>query len=118
MAKFKKGDRVRLMVDQDDSDAGQVGTVLSVSDFPWVEFDTPTRYECTAFGQGREGFCDCIVQRDLQLLPDPEKEKEALLLALEQAVARVEIANAEGDHILSAWLPEAKAAIAAARGAT
>lgn len=31
--------------------------------------------------------------------------------SLRYAVARVEIANAEGDQILSAWLPEARAAI-------
>ena len=31
---------------------------------------------------------------------------------LELAVSRVELANAEGNPILSAWLPEAKAALA------
>lgn len=39
-----------------------------------------------------------------------------MLAALQQAVARVELANAEGDQILSAWLPEARAAIAKAEG--
>jgi hypothetical protein len=37
-----------------------------------------------------------------------------LLQALQAAVARVEIAAAEGDPILSAWLPSARAAIAKA----
>lgn len=39
-----------------------------------------------------------------------------LLLALEQSVARVELANAEGNPILSGWLLEAKQAIAKAKG--
>jgi len=37
-----------------------------------------------------------------------------LLLSLQQAVARVELANDEGNPILSAWLPEARKAIALA----
>jgi hypothetical protein len=40
-----------------------------------------------------------------------------LLSALEAAVARVQIANEEGDPILSAWLPDALSAIAKAKGA-
>ncbi len=40
---------------------------------------------------------------------------EDLLINLEAAVARVEIANAEGDPIMSAWLPGARAAIARAK---
>ena len=39
-----------------------------------------------------------------------------LLEALEAAVARVQIANEEGDNILSAWLPDAISAIAKAKG--
>lgn len=35
-----------------------------------------------------------------------------LLAALREAVARVILANAEGDLILSAWLPEAQAILA------
>jgi len=38
-----------------------------------------------------------------------------LLEILEAAVSRVKLANTEGDTILSAWLPEAEEAIAAAR---
>jgi len=38
-------------------------------------------------------------------------EKADLLRMLKQAVARIHIANAEGDPILSAWLPDAEAAI-------
>jgi len=40
----------------------------------------------------------------------------ALLEALQVAVLRVELANKEGDPILSAWLPEARQAIAQATG--
>jgi hypothetical protein len=39
-----------------------------------------------------------------------------MLEALKFAVARVRVANAEGDPILSAWLPGADAAIAKAEG--
>jgi hypothetical protein len=39
-----------------------------------------------------------------------------LLDMLKAAVARVELANSEGDPILSAWLPEARAAISKAQG--
>lgn len=39
-----------------------------------------------------------------------------LVRALEQAVARAQTANLEGDAILSAWLPGALAALARARG--
>lgn len=46
------------------------------------------------------------------------KSAPDLLDSLKAAVARVEIANAEGNPILSAWLPDAKALIAHADGAT
>ena len=39
-----------------------------------------------------------------------------LVEALQAAVARIEVANKEGDPILSAWLPDARAALAKARG--
>jgi len=39
-----------------------------------------------------------------------------LLEILKSAVARIEIANEEGDRILSAWLPDARAAISKAEG--
>ena len=39
-----------------------------------------------------------------------------LLDTLEAAIGRIEIANAEGDPILSAWLPDAKATVARAKG--
>lgn len=41
---------------------------------------------------------------------------DAMREALEAAVARVELANAEGNSIMSAWLPDAKAALALAKG--
>jgi len=39
-----------------------------------------------------------------------------LLDVLQAAMARIELANAEGDPILSAWIPEARAAVARALG--
>lgn len=45
-----------------------------------------------------------------------EKAAPDLLAALQFAVTRIEIANAEGNPILSAWLPDAKALIAKATG--
>jgi len=41
---------------------------------------------------------------------------DAMREALEQAIARIELANREGDPIMSAWLPDAKAALALAKG--
>ena len=41
---------------------------------------------------------------------------DELLDSLCAAVARIELANQEGESILSAWLPDAKAAIAKAKG--
>ncbi len=40
-----------------------------------------------------------------------EREKADLVDLLRAAVARIELANAEGDDILSAWLPDAKATL-------
>lgn len=45
-----------------------------------------------------------------------EQAAPELLTLLEFAAARVTLANEEGDPILLAWLPEARAAIAKARG--
>jgi hypothetical protein len=57
-------------------------------------------YECEA--AGFDG------QATIEALPD-------LLTGLRAAVARVQIANAEGNPILSAWLPDALAALARCR---
>jgi len=40
---------------------------------------------------------------------------DELITHLEHAILRVEMAHADGDDILSAWLPRARAAIARAR---
>ena len=58
------------------------------------------------------------------VLPQEEALANARLIAaapdlldlLLAAVSRVELANAEGDPILSAWLPDARAAITQATG--
>lgn len=45
-----------------------------------------------------------------------EEAFDAMKEALEQAIARIEVANQEGNPIMSAWLPDAKAALALAKG--
>ncbi len=45
-----------------------------------------------------------------------KKQEAKLLDVLRAAVARVELANAEGDPILSAWLPGAKDLLAQVPG--
>ena len=47
--------------------------------------------------------------------PSAARTSLALLEALETAVARIELANQQGDPILSAWLPGARAAITEAK---
>lgn len=59
---------------------------------------------------GRVAVCDSARRAKL-FAAAPE-----LLAALRMGVARIEIANREGDPILSAWLVDAKAAIAKAQG--
>jgi hypothetical protein len=49
---------------------------------------------------------------------DLRKQRDELLDVLRTAIRRVEIANAEGDPILSAWLPTARAAIVNAEQTT
>lgn len=41
-----------------------------------------------------------------------EEQRDALVAMLDQAAKRIEIANAEGNAILSAWLPDARALLA------
>jgi hypothetical protein len=58
------------------------------------------------FDMGRENLANA---RLISTAPD-------LLDLLEAAVARVQIANDEGNPILSAWLPDARAALRKAKG--
>ena len=60
---------------------------------------------CPVCGHTKAGFLHCPMH---EAAPD-------LLAALEAMVARVEIANKEGDPIMSAWLPDARAVIARAK---
>lgn len=75
------------------------------------------------------GMTDCVYSKDscgadvrICELIGPDSRKHGVLIAsapdlletLQAAVLRVELANKEGNPILSAWLPDAKAAIAAA----
>ena len=59
---------------------------------------------------GGKGIVLNVTEDTLPVTSAPDVD--GLLLLLAEAVKRVEIANAEGDPILSAWLPLAKAAIA------
>lgn len=52
----------------------------------------------------------------LDHIEQAEEAFDAMREALEQAIARVELANREGHPILSAWLPDARAALALAKG--
>lgn len=53
-----------------------------------------------------------IATLDEQQLLDLADSIEQLTDVLQAAVQRIEIANAEGDRILSAWLPGARAVLA------
>lgn len=110
---FKKGARVRLVVDSEYASAGQTGTVLESDSFvPWVQFDLPTSLQVTACG-GKTGFCAAVLESNMELLdPVSTPPDDTLLQLLIRAIKRVEIANEEGDCILSAWVKEAKSAVA------
>jgi len=66
----------------------------------WEDYGTPTSKEVAANAALIDRAVNC---------------HEDLVAILEAFVARVEIANKEGDPIMSAWLPDARAAIARAR---
>lgn len=55
-------------------------------------------------------------ERALMAVRDARRAQDALVTQLAAAVKRVELANDEGDPIMSAWLPDARAALALARG--
>jgi hypothetical protein len=75
--------------------------------------------------EGRTIYSGDRAIADTKLIGIPDHERHAnaalictavnshdwLVLLMQQAVARVELANAEGDPILSAWLLEAKSAL-------
>lgn len=75
MPKFKVGDRVVLSRPDEGSDtnAGQIGTVAESSDFPWVNFDEPTRYVLGEWYEGStiaslgipDGHADCMADHRL-----------------------------------------------------
>lgn len=53
---------------------------------------------------------------NVELIVRAVNSYDAMREALEQAIARIEVANQEGNPIMSAWLPDAKAALALAKG--
>lgn len=97
---------------------------------------TPGNWQVHRWGADDDTFDILVADRLLARLepvadgpeetPLPVEEIEAnarliaaapeLLAALTIAVNRIEIANRDGDPILSAWLPAARAAIAKAEG--
>ncbi|MCJ7787904.1 MAG: hypothetical protein MUP20_04225, partial [Methyloceanibacter sp.] len=66
---------------------------------PWT--DEGIREELELSGTGRL----CAEHNGLRL------KAQALALALAQAIARIDLANAEGDMILSAWIGPAREAV-------
>jgi hypothetical protein len=79
---YWRGERVRVkkaaQYTENDTDVGQVGTVLTDSTHPWIVFDEPTRYdpEGKASGWGivgwKPGHMDCINFDRLELVePKP-----------------------------------------------
>jgi hypothetical protein len=63
---------------------------------------------------GRKVLCPDRATADL--IVRTFNSHDAMREALTAAVARVELANAEGNPIMSAWLSDAKAALALANG--
>lgn len=84
---------------------------------PWKD-DYP-EWSCTPMGTIYKG-CSAIGSvsdvKDAEFIARACLRHAELLECLEAAVARVELANKEEDPILSAWLPDAKRAIAKAKG--
>ena len=77
MAKFKVGDRVRVLVDTTDVKQGQRGTVREESSNPWIHFDTETKYD----GEVNllnipAGYADCPWEGFLELITDPVDNSE------------------------------------------
>ncbi len=79
MPKFKIGDRVEVIQEDDhgDTDVGQQGKVVDSSSAPWVLFDTPTRYEpvppFVPYSNGMEwkdGHMDCLSEDNLKLVEE------------------------------------------------
>ena len=78
MAKFKVGDRVRVVeVDRGDGcEVGETGTVAEVSSVPWVSMDVfnSRRMAVSQFGIP-EGRGVCLSERQLELVVEPESAK-------------------------------------------
>ena len=90
--RFKIGDRVRTLTKDVDSDAGQEGTVMENSRFPWVKFDKLTRYgslPLAFLNDEKDRFhYDCRPEDDLELIATPEI-KEPSLIETAAVIARV-----------------------------
>lgn len=80
MAKFKVGDRVRLLEDQDDLPAGSVGTVVEDDSVPYVEWDGFDGGHSIPFHDDRKS-CWAVHEDEIKLLT-PESETAAPTLSV------------------------------------
>ena len=88
------------------------------SPLPWrVSGDHPSRVDITPeFGYAVANlFLTPETEANAAFIVRACNAHDALTHYVELAVGRVELANAEGDPILSAWLPGARAALAKAQ---
>lgn len=77
MARFKVGDRVRVLRDVECVKEGQVGTVREDSYSPWIHFDTRTGYSTPVDRLGiPAGYADCVPECDLELITDSVDNSE------------------------------------------
>lgn len=77
MAKFKVGDKVRVIRDTECVKEGQTGTVREESYSPWIHFDTRTGYITPVNRLGiPAGYADCVAEYDLELITDPVDNSE------------------------------------------
>jgi len=96
---------------------------------PWeIVQDAPLNPKArfTIGSRNPNGFATyvCTIRTEKRLILDGNEEANAHLIAsapelldlLESAVARVQIANEEGNPILSAWLPDALSTLRKAKG--
>lgn len=94
MAKFKIGDRVRV-IEFKEQEWGNTGTVIEVSTNPWVCFDKPTRYggDPNPRNGWKAGFMDCMSDDRLELVSAGELSVPVAIDAYQQACTDFEAAQ-------------------------
>jgi len=84
---------------------------------PWgINFNGKCTWTIEQIGGDGQHIGKAERQQDARFIVTACNCHEELLACLKLAVARIELANAEGNNIMSAWLPDAKAVIAKAEG--